>query len=413
MPPLFALARPRRVPQARMLLDAGASTCVEEPARRDPPALRIGGPRLPCSEQGAAFGRAQRDELFRLLDQHDIVGTLEAFDAHLLLLQDLSGWRTPDLAYVQNVPRYRFVPPHFHGAALPTSHPLVCANMSACIEAVRAVAPIDHELWERYGVGFEAAAAARLGGSAAMRSRLDELRRERGALSALAAAMRNASSSRAAALAISAQAASIGARAARAGRRAPPPQPVPTFSADLRARASQERYCHAGKVPFAIAPVRPHLAGAEAEAATHAPFGGPNGARMPPDYVNVLPQELVASVDRTVASVPPSGDTACMPVPAAIVQLTQANFVVQRPRAKHLPIAELHAPSWAWMTGMAWWAAAHPALMAAAGLPPVPPACAQMEESPGPHMRCPSAAESEQLRQAVAEAAGRAGPDDR
>ena len=134
--------------QSRLLLDAGSSTCAEEPARSDPPALRLGQPRLPCAQQAAAFGAAQRDELFARLDALDVVGTVEAFDAHLLVLQNLTGWTTPDLAYVHQTPRYRFLPPQYAGAALATNHPLACANMSACVEAVRRAAPIDRELWE-------------------------------------------------------------------------------------------------------------------------------------------------------------------------------------------------------------------------------------------------------------------------
>lgn len=388
-----ARRRPRRAArrlnptsrQSRLLLDAGASVCVEEPARLSPPPLRVGGPQLPCPRQAAAFGAAQRAELFARLDAHDVVGTLEDFDAHLLLLQRLSGWRADDLSYVQNTPRYRFLPPHFGGKALPTDHPLACANLSACVDAVRAVAPIDHELWQRYGVGFRARAAEALGGEEAMRRGLDELRAKRVALARVAAVLRNASAAAAAARRQS-------KRPARAsgGSHHPPPE----YSTDLRVRASRLQHCRPGKVAYGAQPPR---------AAPAAPPSLTTSA-----WRAELPEAQLAAADWAVSSARAGaragewagGSTPCMPVPDEIVQLVQANFYVARPRAHHLPVMQLGTSSPAWVSGLAWWVAAHAELARVAGLPLVPAACAGADLAAPRRSSCPTPAERERLRAA-------------
>jgi hypothetical protein len=79
----------RRTPnlQSRLLLDAGTATCIEAPLRAYPPPLRDGVRRASCADQATAFKQRDLDELIAVLDAHDVVGTTEDFDTHLLLLQ--------------------------------------------------------------------------------------------------------------------------------------------------------------------------------------------------------------------------------------------------------------------------------------------------------------------------------------
>jgi len=307
--------------QSRLLLDAGAATCIEEPSRRNPPPLRLNGPKQSCAAQAANFGAEQQKELFKILDLHDIVGSVEAFDEHLLVLQKLTEWRTADLAYVHNTPCYHHLPPQFKGIALPDSHPLVCPNRTQCAELIQKIAPIDGAVWRRYGLPFRAKVARELGGESVLDTRLAEFKRQRVALAALAQGLANAS-----------------AEAERLPRgqlqNVASPQ---RYYPELRVRMSQRSYCRPGKVALA----KGQLA------------------------------------ERAVATIPPTGDTFCMPVPPKLIQLMQANYARQRPMTHHLPIVELHSQPPSSVRGFARWAqrAGNAQLVRAAGLPSVPPAC--------------------------------------
>jgi len=137
--------------QSRLLLNAGASSCVEGgrnlrsgrggagtvPAARTPglnhfefnnsglsnsglsssglstselSALRRSRARYPDTDPCAAsFGEGEWESLQEILDLHDIVGSTDAFDHTLIALQSLTNWTDDETLYVLDRPSYRYL----------------------------------------------------------------------------------------------------------------------------------------------------------------------------------------------------------------------------------------------------------------------------------------------------------------
>ncbi|KAG8459022.1 hypothetical protein KFE25_006567 [Diacronema lutheri] len=275
------------------------------------PARVLGGG--PC---GGPFGERELSALFALLDQHDVVGTVEDFDAHLLLVQDRAGWAEADMAYVPIVPRYRNLPRYYNNTPLPFAHPMACADRAECEAAVAHAAPLDTRLWERWGAPFRAKAAAELGGEARLAERLAAFRARNAALANVSRALRSHSPDY-----------------------SPDHSPVrfPDFSAaELRAHLTEPRVCTLPAIREALARL------------LVTPSAGP----------------FESPLDE------------CMPVPPAFARIWQANFLTNHRKAVALvPVMRRARKAARGVALLAHWAVEHAALLARAGLPIVPAAC--------------------------------------
>lgn len=165
--------------QAHLLWDASASSCVESPAfAGNPSRLRL------CRGWAERMGEAELKALVAMLDQFDVVGSVEAFDEALLDLQDRAG--LPHVAYAMDTPHHRFWPPDSGPVPGPRDGRM-CSNWTACAEAVRRAAPMDYRLYNRYGRHAGSRAMQRLGSEGPRR--LQALRRARAGLDQLKSAM--------------------------------------------------------------------------------------------------------------------------------------------------------------------------------------------------------------------------------
>eukprot|EP00303_Exanthemachrysis_gayraliae_P012782 CAMPEP_0206025834 /NCGR_PEP_ID=MMETSP1464-20131121/40733_1 /ASSEMBLY_ACC=CAM_ASM_001124 /TAXON_ID=119497 /ORGANISM="Exanthemachrysis gayraliae, Strain RCC1523" /LENGTH=268 /DNA_ID=CAMNT_0053399869 /DNA_START=15 /DNA_END=817 /DNA_ORIENTATION=+ len=95
--------------------------------------------------------------LLKGLDQFDLVGTVEQFDASLLLTSDILGpGRLPRLQYERTQPVHRHRSPDLP----PIRTDEVCPDMDACRAHVRKIAPLDHILYDTYAARFKKQVAA-------------------------------------------------------------------------------------------------------------------------------------------------------------------------------------------------------------------------------------------------------------
>lgn len=100
-------------------------------------------------------------KLVDALDLFDVVGTVEDFDASLLLTNDLLGGGQLGgglgrLQYKRTQPVHR----HRKANLPPITNEEVCPDMAACAAHVRRIAPLDHVLYARYASAFKARIAA-------------------------------------------------------------------------------------------------------------------------------------------------------------------------------------------------------------------------------------------------------------
>lgn len=101
--------------------------------------------------------------LLRALDRFDLVGTVEQFDEALLLTNDMlgggegqPGGGLPRLQYRRTRPVHR----HRAASKPPYTSADICPDMDACRRHVRAIAPLDFVLYERYADAFRRRLAA-------------------------------------------------------------------------------------------------------------------------------------------------------------------------------------------------------------------------------------------------------------
>jgi len=95
-------------------------------------------------------------KLCAALDLFDIVGTVEQFDASLLLANDLIGGNQPGgglsrIQYLRTQPVHR----HRDVKLPPIKSEEICPDMAACAAHIRKIAPRDHLLYDRYAATFQ------------------------------------------------------------------------------------------------------------------------------------------------------------------------------------------------------------------------------------------------------------------
>ena len=117
----------------------------------DPAAALPGAPSPEPGAPPAGVGARRRAELRRMVRSFDLVGLVERFDETLLMLADLTGLQR--LLYQREVPASTN-----HHWPQPTKAE-VCPDAAACVAGVRAVAPLDHELYDEFRAAFDARVA--------------------------------------------------------------------------------------------------------------------------------------------------------------------------------------------------------------------------------------------------------------